>query len=158
MCGVCVCVCVCERERERERETRVCVCVRERECVCVCVRERESGWKVKIREPCDPDNTMITVNIYKNGTVMVQGHLKTFQTDYSAIMKLEKALLSERLSSEQNTQSSNTDLKPIPAESPAQDPSSPPSQIYTCTAGALHKTRDGDGAAQRNRTQTGASH
>ncbi len=84
-----------------------------------------NGWKVKIREPCDPDNTMITVNIYKNGTVMVQGHLKTFQTDYSAIMKLEKALLSERLSSEQNTQSSNTDLKPIPAESPAQDPSSP---------------------------------
>lgn len=84
-----------------------------------------NGWKVKIREPCDPDNTVITVNLYKNGTVMVQGNLKTFQTDYSAIMKREKALLSEYLSSEQNTQSSRPDLKPTPAESPAQDPSSP---------------------------------
>ncbi|XP_016350301.1 uncharacterized protein LOC107695035 [Sinocyclocheilus anshuiensis] len=56
---------------------------------------------------------------------MIQGNLKTFQTDYSAIMKQEKALLSEYLSSEQNTQSSSPDLKPTAAESPAQDPLSP---------------------------------
>ncbi|KAL1274398.1 hypothetical protein QQF64_027212 [Cirrhinus molitorella] len=84
-----------------------------------------NGWKVKIREPCDPDNTVIMVNIYKNGTVMAQGNLKTFQTDYSAIIKREKALLSECLSSEQNTQSSSPDLKPTSAENPAQDHSPP---------------------------------
>lgn len=56
---------------------------------------------------------------------MVQGNFKTFQTDYSAMMKQEKALLSKYLSSEQNTQSSSPDLKPMPAESPAQHPSSP---------------------------------
>ncbi len=84
-----------------------------------------NGWKVKIKEPCDPDVTIITVNIYKNGTVMVQGNLKTFQADYITIMKQEKTLLPEYLSSEENTQSSSPDLKPTPAESPAQDPSSP---------------------------------
>ncbi|XP_016318972.1 uncharacterized protein LOC107670751 isoform X2 [Sinocyclocheilus anshuiensis] len=83
-----------------------------------------NGWKVKIREPCDPDTTVITVNLHKNGTVMVQGNLKTFQTDYSAIMKQEKAVF-EYLTSEQNTQSSSPDLKPTAAESPAQDPLSP---------------------------------
>ncbi|ROJ48422.1 hypothetical protein DPX16_23470 [Anabarilius grahami] len=31
-----------------------------------------NGWKVKIREPHDPDSTVITVNIYKNGTVMLR--------------------------------------------------------------------------------------
>ncbi|KAL1249381.1 hypothetical protein QQF64_020386 [Cirrhinus molitorella] len=73
-----------------------------------------NGWKVKIREPQDPDDTMITVNIYKNGTVMVQGNLKIFQADYRAIaeaMKHEKALLSESLSSEQNPQNSSSDLR-----------------------------------------------
>ncbi len=80
---------------------------------------------MKIIEPCDPDITIITVNIYKNCIVMVQRNLKSFQADYSAIMKQEKALLPEYLSSEQNTQSSSPDLKPTPAERPAQDPSSP---------------------------------
>ncbi len=80
---------------------------------------------MKIKEPCDPDITIITVNIYKNGTVMVQGNLKTFQADYITIMKQEKTLLPEYLSSEQNTQGSSPDLKPTPAERPAQDPSSP---------------------------------
>ncbi len=78
-----------------------------------------NGWKVKIREPQDPDGTMITVNIYKNGTVMVQGNLKLFQADYRAIAeatKHEKALLSESLSSEQNPQNSSSDLRPTPAE------------------------------------------
>ncbi len=56
---------------------------------------------------------------------MVQGNLKTFQADYITIMKQEKTLLPEYLSSEQNTQSSSPDLKPTPAERPAQDPSSP---------------------------------
>ncbi|KAL1272978.1 hypothetical protein QQF64_028840 [Cirrhinus molitorella] len=73
-----------------------------------------NGWKVKIREPQDPDDTMITVNIYKNGTVMVQGNLKFFQADYRAIaeaMKHKKALLSESLSSEQNPQNSSSDLR-----------------------------------------------
>ncbi len=78
-----------------------------------------NGWKVKIREPQDPDGTMITVNIYRNGTVMVQGNLKLFQADYRAIAeatKHEKALLSESLSSEQNPQNSSSDLRPTPAE------------------------------------------
>ncbi len=53
-------------------------------------------------------------------------------------MKQEKTLLPEYLSSEENTQSSSPDLKPTPAESPAQT-LIPPPQIYTCTAGALHR-------------------
>ncbi len=88
-----------------------------------------NGWKVKIKEPCDPDITIITVNIYKNGTVMVQGNLKTFQADYITIMNREN-LLPEYLSSEQNTQGSSPDLKPTPAERPAQDPSSPLLNLY----------------------------
>ncbi len=84
-----------------------------------------NGWKVKIIEPCDPDITIITVNIYKNCIVMVQRNLKSFQADYITIMKQEKALLTEYLSSEQNTQSSSPELKPTPAERPAQDLSSP---------------------------------
>ncbi|ROL48998.1 hypothetical protein DPX16_16613 [Anabarilius grahami] len=87
-----------------------------------------NGWKVKIREPHDPDNTVITVNIYKNGTVMVQGNLKLFQADYRAIgeaMKHEKALLSESLSSEQNPQNSTSDLRPNPAETAKSENISP---------------------------------
>ncbi len=62
---------------------------------------------------------MITVNIYENMTVMVQGKLKLFQADYRAIaeaMKHEKALLYESLSSEQSPQNSSSDLRPTPAE------------------------------------------
>ncbi len=78
-----------------------------------------NDWKVKIREPQDPDSTVITVNIYKNETVMVQGNLKLFHADNRAIaeaMKHEKALLSDSLSSEQNPQNSSSDLKSTPAE------------------------------------------
>ncbi|XDV33405.1 hypothetical protein PO909_003829 [Leuciscus waleckii] len=78
-----------------------------------------NGWKVKIREPHDPDSTVMTVNIYKNGTVMVQGDLKIFQADYrtiSEIVKHEKAVLSENSSSEQNPPISTSDLRPTPAE------------------------------------------
>ncbi len=33
-----------------------------------------NGWKLKVREAEDPDSPMTSVNIYKNGTVMVQGN------------------------------------------------------------------------------------
>jgi len=78
-----------------------------------------NGWKVKIREPNDPDSTAITVNIYKNGTVMIQGDLKTFQADYrtiSEIVKHEKAVPSESLPSDQNPPNSTSDLRSTPAE------------------------------------------
>ncbi len=117
-----------------------------------------NGWKVKIREPQDTDSTVITVNIYKNGTVMVQGNLKLFQADYRAIaeaMKHEKALLSQILSSEQNPQNSSSDLKSTPAET-AKTENIPSFQIHPYTSGALHEAGDGDGAAQRNCTQTAA--
>ncbi|KAI4876409.1 hypothetical protein NFI96_020969 [Prochilodus magdalenae] len=34
-----------------------------------------NGWKVKVRDPSDPETVMTTINIYKNGTLMVQGNL-----------------------------------------------------------------------------------
>ncbi len=37
-----------------------------------------NGWKIKIKDEEDPDSVAITVNIYKNGTVMVQGDLRQF--------------------------------------------------------------------------------
>lgn len=85
-----------------------------------------NGWKVKIREPHDPDSTVMTVNIYKNGTVMIQGDLKTFQADYRTIgeiVKHEKAVLSESSSSEQNPPISTSDLRPTPAEAEHISPS-----------------------------------
>ncbi|XP_067310538.1 mediator of RNA polymerase II transcription subunit 15-like [Pseudorasbora parva] len=78
-----------------------------------------NGWKVKIREAQDPDSTVMTVNIYKNGTVMVQGNLTLFQADFRAIgdtVRHEKALLSERLSSDQNPQTSTSDPRPTSAD------------------------------------------
>ncbi len=100
---------------------------------------------------------MITVNIYKNGTVMVQGHLKTFQTDYSAIMKLESLIILNvyHLS---RIHRAYTDLKPIPAESPAQDPSSPLLKSIPVLQEHFTRLEMEMVAAQRNRTQTGASH
>ncbi len=106
-------------------------------CNLIFFSDHPSAWHkaiTKIREPKDPDSTVITVNIYKNGTIMVQGNLKLFQADYRAIAeatKHEKALLSESLSSEQNPQNSSSDLKPTPAETAKTEniPSSLPKSI-----------------------------
>ncbi|KAM9473035.1 uncharacterized protein ACWYII_008123 [Salvelinus alpinus] len=44
-----------------------------------------NGWKLKIKETDDPDSTMITINLYKTGTVMVQGNIRLFETDFQTI-------------------------------------------------------------------------
>ena len=41
-----------------------------------------NGWKLKVKEAEDPDSPMTSVNIYKNGTVMVQGNLRQFELDF----------------------------------------------------------------------------
>lgn len=46
-----------------------------------------NGWKLKIKEGEDPDSVMMTVNIYKNGTIMVQGNRKQFESDFILIKK-----------------------------------------------------------------------
>ena len=43
------------------------------------------GWKLKVKEAEDPDSPMTSVNIYKNGTVMVQGNLRQFELDFPLI-------------------------------------------------------------------------
>lgn len=88
-----------------------------------------NGWKLKIKDPNDSDSTEITVNIYKNGTVMVQGNLKLFQDDYSTIceiMRQEKSTLPQSLPFEETTQNSTTNVQHITtesaeSESPSQD-------------------------------------
>lgn len=43
------------------------------------------GWKIKIRDPCEQDNFMTTVNIFKNGSIMIQGNIRDFQTNFLAL-------------------------------------------------------------------------
>ncbi len=59
-----------------------------------------NGWKLKIKEAEDPDTAMTSVNIYKNGTVMVQGNLKQFEMDF--------LLIKERAQQEKSTLPDNT--------------------------------------------------
>ncbi|KAK7889698.1 hypothetical protein WMY93_025258 [Mugilogobius chulae] len=44
-----------------------------------------SGWKIKIKDPKDPDTTMMTANVYKNGTILIQGNIKQFEIDFLCI-------------------------------------------------------------------------
>jgi len=45
-----------------------------------------NGWKLQIKEEEDPDSDVtITANLYKNGTVMIQGKLKQFEKDFLQI-------------------------------------------------------------------------
>ena len=44
-----------------------------------------NGWKLKVKEAEDPDSPMTSINIYKNGTVMVQGNLRQFELDFPLI-------------------------------------------------------------------------
>ena len=41
-----------------------------------------NGRKLKVKETDDPDSTMITINPYKTGTVLVQGNIRLFETDW----------------------------------------------------------------------------
>lgn len=55
-----------------------------------------NGWKLQIKEGDDSDSdsdVTITANLYKNGTVMIQGKLKQFEKDFLQIK--EKAQLSK---------------------------------------------------------------
>ncbi|KAI7794676.1 hypothetical protein IRJ41_020546, partial [Triplophysa rosa] len=57
-----------------------------------------NGWKVKIRDPHDPDSTEITVNIYKNGTVM----------EHFSRLEIEMVQLKETVLKHQQPARSNT--------------------------------------------------
>ncbi|ROI27697.1 hypothetical protein DPX16_23019 [Anabarilius grahami] len=60
-----------------------------------------NGWKVKIREPHDPDNTVITVNIYKNGTVM----------EHFTKLEMEMVQLRETVLKWEQSETCHTELK-----------------------------------------------
>lgn len=57
-----------------------------------CVKKEgiSSGWQIKIKDTEDLRSTMTTVNLYKNGTVMVQGNLKLFKMDFPLIKERAK--------------------------------------------------------------------
>ncbi|XP_078023017.1 uncharacterized protein LOC144462725 [Epinephelus lanceolatus] len=65
-----------------------------------------NGWKIKVKEAEDSDTFMMTVNLHKNGTIMVQGNLKLFEMDF--------LLIKERA---QQERSSSTDSSQVPAPS-----------------------------------------
>ncbi|KAM9398291.1 uncharacterized protein ACWYII_032049 [Salvelinus alpinus] len=72
-----------------------------------------NGWKLKIKETDDPDSTMITINLYKTGTVMVQGNIRLFETDFQTIKERaerEKDTTSDMPS--HKTNSTSTTLTP----------------------------------------------
>ncbi|KAG9265453.1 hypothetical protein AMEX_G18137 [Astyanax mexicanus] len=52
-----------------------------------------NGWKLKIKDPSDTETVMTTINIYKNGTLMVQGNLSEFEKSFG---RLREAAEEER--------------------------------------------------------------
>ena len=75
------------------------------------------GWQLRIKEAEDPDSVIITVNLYKNGTVMVQGDLRTFEKDFESIKEIarkEKTALNETFVAE--TDSTGTTSMPSTQE------------------------------------------
>ncbi len=47
-----------------------------------------NGWKLQVKEEDDSESdVMITANLYKNGTVMIQGNLKKFEKDFLQIKR-----------------------------------------------------------------------
>ena len=72
-----------------------------------------NGWKLKIREVEDPDFVMTTVNLYKNGTSMVQGNLKQFELDFP--------LIKERAQQEKSTPTDNSHTLPATDTIPTTD-------------------------------------
>ena len=44
-----------------------------------------NGWKLQLTEKEDPDTVITTINIYKTGKIMVQGNIKTFQSEFETI-------------------------------------------------------------------------
>ena len=72
-----------------------------------------NSWKLKIREVEDPDSVMTTFNLYKNGTVMVQGNLKQFELDFP--------LIKERAQQEKSTPTDNSHTLPATDTIPTTD-------------------------------------
>ncbi|XP_071186896.1 uncharacterized protein [Salvelinus alpinus] len=86
-----------------------------------------NGWKLKIKETDDPDSTMITINLYKTGTVMVQGNIRLFETDFQTIKERaerEKDTTSDMPSHKRN--STSTTLTPtLPTQTSTSSTSLP---------------------------------
>ncbi|KAF3855955.1 hypothetical protein F7725_016678, partial [Dissostichus mawsoni] len=78
-----------------------------------------NGWKIKIKEVEDPDTVMTTVNMYKNGTVMVQGNLTPFELDFLLIK--ERAQQEKSAPTDNNHTLPETDTTPT-SGCPAADP------------------------------------
>ncbi|KAK1884602.1 Toxin coregulated pilus biosynthesis protein B [Dissostichus eleginoides] len=72
-----------------------------------------NGWKIKIKEVEDPDTVMTTVNMYKNGTVMVQGNLTPFELDFLLIK--ERAQQEKSAPTDNNHTLPETDTPPLQA-------------------------------------------
>ncbi|KAF4099779.1 hypothetical protein G5714_019905 [Onychostoma macrolepis] len=52
----------------------------------VIIKGISNGWKLQVKEEDDSEsNVMITANLYKNGTVMIQGNLKQSEKDFLQI-------------------------------------------------------------------------
>ncbi len=77
-------------------------------------------WKIKIRDEEDPESVVITVNIYKNGTVMVQGDLRQFEKDFQTMKEKaqrENTTLSETVQEDKTSSSSCTSSEAPESES-----------------------------------------
>ena len=89
-----------------------------------------NGWKISVFEENDPDNTVMTVNLFKNGTAMVQGHLAKFE-DVFPTMKLRAQKEKERLTNTPPTHGSKTSTSfPMSDREPADADTEPKSRFY----------------------------
>ena len=86
-----------------------------------------NGWRISVLEENDPDNTIMSVNLFKNGTAMVQGHLAKFEDDFPT-MKLRAQKEKEGLINTPPTHGSKTSTSslPTPDREPADADTDPP--------------------------------
>ncbi|KAL7879322.1 hypothetical protein SRHO_G00015760 [Serrasalmus rhombeus] len=68
-----------------------------------------NGREIKIKDPTDMETIMTTVNIYKNGTLMVQGDLAEFQESFNNLRDVtEKERSSENTPQGEDTECAST--------------------------------------------------
>ena len=86
-----------------------------------------NGWKISVLEENDPDNTIMTVNLFKNGTAMVQGHLAKFEGDFP-VMKLRAQKGEKDLTNTPPTHERKTSTSSLPTldREPADAATNPP--------------------------------
>ncbi|KAL6458286.1 hypothetical protein MHYP_G00335160 [Metynnis hypsauchen] len=99
-----------------------------------------NGWKIKIKDPTNMETIMTTVNIYKNGTLMVQGNLGEFQESFNNLREIaEKERSNENTPKGEGAECASTHSSTV--EPSAQEQDQDPSLYTSITLIKEHFTR-----------------